>query len=315
MIGTEAGLTRPDLEWARRHFLDHVRSFGPLPAFRCGAQPYGLLPVTSLDLWQPGPEAPRRRTRGSRGCCVALRDNVWRPAAASVRAHRQPPERHPGSGRGSRRRDAHRCGLERVSHPQRVRPAFPAASAAVRRRRAWRTAIRRRSRSCSSSASPGGRGCRGCGMPTGSGPLFSPLVQPGEVSPWRKLEPDYISALLAEPRIEQLILARPDPQAPIGDASLLQMLLRHALLREIAYAAARLQADETGADLAALLRDAELVDLVDRRAADQSLAASARADADRDRRPDHPRVSRDRRPASRRRPLPRWASSARASPT
>ena len=42
----------------------------------------------------------------------------------------------------------------------------------------------------------------------------------------------------------------------------LQMLLRHALLREIAYAAARLQADETGADLAALLRDAELVDLV-----------------------------------------------------
>ena len=40
------------------------------------------------------------------------------------------------------------------------------------------------------------------------------------------------------------------------------MLLRHALLREIAYAAARLQAAETGADLAALLRDAELVDLV-----------------------------------------------------
>ena len=57
MIGTEAGLTRPDLEWARKHFLDHVRSFGPLPAFRCGAQPYGLLPVTSLDLWQPGPDA------------------------------------------------------------------------------------------------------------------------------------------------------------------------------------------------------------------------------------------------------------------
>ena len=40
------------------------------------------------------------------------------------------------------------------------------------------------------------------------------------------------------------------------------MLLRHALLREIADAAARLQADETGADLHGLLRDAELVDLV-----------------------------------------------------
>ena len=87
--------------------------------------------------------------------------------------------------------------------------------------------------------------------------LFSSLVQAGEVSPWRKLEPDYISALLAEPHIEQLILARPDPQAPLAEASLLQMLLRHALLQEIAYAAARLQADETGADLTALLRDAE----------------------------------------------------------
>src|SRR4030095_16298621 len=92
--------------------------------------------------------------------------------------------------------------------------------------------------------------------------LFSSLVQAGEVSPWRKLEPDFISALLAEPHIEQLIQARPDPHAPLSDASLLQMLLRHALLREMAYAAARLQADETGADLAALLRDAELVDLV-----------------------------------------------------
>ena len=48
----------------------------------------------------------------------------------------------------------------------------------------------------------------------------------------------------------------------MSDTSLLQMLLRHALLREIAYAAARLIADETGADLQALLRDAELVDLV-----------------------------------------------------
>ena len=79
--------------------------------------------------------------------------------------------------------------------------------------------------------------------------VFAPLVQAGEVSPWAKLEPNYISALLAEPHIEQLILARPDPHAPLDATSLLQTLLRHALLREIAYAAARLQADETGADL------------------------------------------------------------------
>src|SRR5207344_654791 len=55
---------------------------------------------------------------------------------------------------------------------------------------------------------------------------------------------------------------RADAQSPAGSFSLLQALLRHALLREIAHASARLQADENGADLAALLRDAELVDLV-----------------------------------------------------
>ena len=92
--------------------------------------------------------------------------------------------------------------------------------------------------------------------------MAAPLVQSGEVSPWAKLDPNYISALLAEPHIEQLILARPDPHATDYATSLLQMLLRHALLREIAYAAALLQANETGADLAGLLRDAELVDLV-----------------------------------------------------
>ena len=36
MIGTEAGVTQPDIEWARQHFRDHVRSFGPLPTLRCG---------------------------------------------------------------------------------------------------------------------------------------------------------------------------------------------------------------------------------------------------------------------------------------
>lgn len=33
---------------ARRHFADHVRGMGPLPAVRVGAQPYGVLPATSL---------------------------------------------------------------------------------------------------------------------------------------------------------------------------------------------------------------------------------------------------------------------------
>jgi hypothetical protein len=34
---------------ARRHFIDYVRGRGPLPALRIGRQPYGVLPVISLD--------------------------------------------------------------------------------------------------------------------------------------------------------------------------------------------------------------------------------------------------------------------------
>jgi hypothetical protein len=35
------------LGWARRHFIDHVRAGGPLPAWRVGRQPYGILPVVA----------------------------------------------------------------------------------------------------------------------------------------------------------------------------------------------------------------------------------------------------------------------------
>lgn len=45
-----------NVEWARQHFVDHVRAGGPLPAIRVGKQPYGVLPVTALDLWGGTPE-------------------------------------------------------------------------------------------------------------------------------------------------------------------------------------------------------------------------------------------------------------------
>lgn len=40
------------IEWTREHFAKNVRAAGPLPAIRSGRQPYGLLPVSSLDLWR-----------------------------------------------------------------------------------------------------------------------------------------------------------------------------------------------------------------------------------------------------------------------
>jgi hypothetical protein len=40
----------------RAHFVTHVRGRGPLPAFRTGATPYGVLPVSSLARWTPPPD-------------------------------------------------------------------------------------------------------------------------------------------------------------------------------------------------------------------------------------------------------------------
>jgi hypothetical protein len=45
-----------NVDWARQHFLEHVRAGGPLPTLRVGKQPYGILPVTPLDLWGATPE-------------------------------------------------------------------------------------------------------------------------------------------------------------------------------------------------------------------------------------------------------------------
>src|SRR5207247_1048530 len=42
-----------DLDLWRSFFTRYVRAGGPLPPIRIGRQPYGVLPVTSLDAWQP----------------------------------------------------------------------------------------------------------------------------------------------------------------------------------------------------------------------------------------------------------------------
>lgn len=261
MIGTEAGLTQADGDWARRHFLDHVRSFGPFPTLRCGAQPYGILPVTSLDLWQPATSEPvTAQDAWLKGMLISLRDNVWRTAASSVAriGNRQnPPDPDADladmmrtDGLSSSYRTRNVFGSHFLQHLYRflssgMADSDPAQTALLQRLGiAWRPRLTH------------------LWNADWQWSVSAPLVQSGEVSPWVTLEPNYISTLLAEPHIEQLILARPDPHATDNATSLLQMLLRHALLREIAYAAALLQANETGADLAGLLRDAELVDLV-----------------------------------------------------
>jgi hypothetical protein len=74
----ESPVNDDDIAWAREHFIKYVRATGPLPAIRVGKQPYGFLPVTSLDAWKP----PGAGTQFSRD--VALRDflirlrQIWR---------------------------------------------------------------------------------------------------------------------------------------------------------------------------------------------------------------------------------------------
>ncbi|WP_416840236.1 hypothetical protein [Haloferax sp. DFSO52] len=64
MIGTgpsDTGEGPPSLLWwletYRDHFVGHVRAGGPFQTLRAGTQPYGLLPVSPVDV-QPGDRAP-----------------------------------------------------------------------------------------------------------------------------------------------------------------------------------------------------------------------------------------------------------------
>lgn len=66
-----------DLKLYRDFFITYVRGSGPLPALRVDRQPYGLLPVTSLDLWG-GPNLPIPGLKlGWIDLLRALREN-WR---------------------------------------------------------------------------------------------------------------------------------------------------------------------------------------------------------------------------------------------
>ena len=83
MIGirqtSESPLTDEGIAWVRGHFTDYVRSGGPLPTLRIGKQPYGILPVTSLNAWKPPAAQQSQYARDDvlRGFLIQLRD-IWR---------------------------------------------------------------------------------------------------------------------------------------------------------------------------------------------------------------------------------------------
>jgi hypothetical protein len=75
----ESPLLDEDIAWARQHFIDYVRASGPLPAIRIGKQPYGVLPVTSLDLWKAPAGQDNQFTRDTalQKFLIELR-KIWR---------------------------------------------------------------------------------------------------------------------------------------------------------------------------------------------------------------------------------------------
>jgi len=275
MMGAETGLTMASVDWARDYFQKYVRAGGPFPALRVGAQPYGILPVTSLHQWAGSAgEANAPQEAWLKALLENLRQNVWRPVlgnVARIGLRQGPPDpdadladvmRTDGVSYGYLTRAA--LGRHYVEHVY----AATATSFADYNQQLSQLL---------STTPPRLLGQAGLLQQMAQPPhvakllyaswgregIKAPLVQSGEVSPWVTLQPpNYIGALLNEKKIQTLIGMRPLPSATDGQTSLLQTLLRHSLLREIATAAARIAAPTQGNNLAALLRDLELVDLV-----------------------------------------------------
>jgi hypothetical protein len=262
MVGfAGTGLTLEHLKWAREHFVSNVRAGGPLAALRCGTQPYGVLPVTSLDLWQPaGAQDSIARELWLKSLLGRLRDNIWRPRLGEVArvGRRQSPMDPDADLADVMRTEAISSGYSTRAmlgrhYLQHLR-AFIAedlqASGFIGVQEALTAGIVQRLglpwRPRLASGTYDDRAWR----------VRAPLVQSGEVTPWRALEPSYIAALLQKTRIDELIALQ-----PVAGTSLLHALLRHSLLLEYAFASAQIAGSASG-NVPALLTDAELVDLV-----------------------------------------------------
>jgi hypothetical protein len=271
MIGPAAGPTPAQIDWARQHFIDHVRAAGLLPPLRVGRQPYGILPVTSLNAWVSDSGASDQAMEQSlRALLQSLRDNVWRPVCSKVAriGLRQSLPDNPGAAPDPDSDLVDVMSMDAVSHRLRTRGAFG------RHFFEHLHAIGAKSFGALLAEVDGaGKALlQQLGLlTTPPGPLprlasmFFDDRAHGVSAPWVQadaahsaLQPNYISALLADRKVQTLLAARPNAQT-----SVLQALLRHAALREIADATARIAAGLPGGDLYALLRERELIDLID----------------------------------------------------
>src|SRR4051794_40899605 len=260
LIGLEGtGLTLDAIAWAREHFIANVRAFGPLPTLRVGRQPYGVLPVTPLG-GDPVKIADARE-RWLATTLKVLSDRLWHP--------RVPDVARVGRSDDPAQDLAAVLKSDAVASSYRLRYLFGPRYIDHLRRfigedlngSGWIAAQDSVSRAVLNALGFGWHPrLEDAAYSDGQMAVSAPLVQAGELEGVATLSPNYITMLLADPPLPATETTLPPPMA--APATLLHMLLRHAVQLEYTAAAARHVSKEAGATpLASLLRERELVNL------------------------------------------------------
>jgi hypothetical protein len=244
MLGVgESPLQDADVDWARNHFIRHVRALGPLPALRIGKQPYGLLPVTSLNVWTPkkGEEAQHAQDASLRVFLMRLRD-IWRQSIVEVpRVNRSDD---------SDRDVAEVLSMDGLSAGYSMRSVLGRhytqhLHAFLGHHLDWNTGWWAKQEELTGNIlqmlgltwKP--RLSRATFAPLAQA-LSGPLVQSGPLSETAKLAPDYIALLLNESGAHNLAAMRAESFPEPKPRSLLYALLRHGMLLEYSAAAWRI---------------------------------------------------------------------------
>jgi hypothetical protein len=258
MVGrTQNNLTEDDLSWARAHFINYVRAAGPLPPLRIGRQPYGILPVTSLDNWSPkvGQEAQSARDIFLKDLLLKLRDIVWRPnltEAPCVGRTGDPDadlaEVMGSDGLSSSYSMRSVLGRHYLQHLWWFLGVDMDGAGWWRNQEELTGAILRR------------LGVKWTARLSRAAyadqfyPVKAPLVQTGGLSETAPLAPNYIDSLLTAQSLDGLLTETAPPP------SLLYALLRHSMLLEYANAASRILFN-SGTPRPVLFKDQELIDI------------------------------------------------------
>ena len=253
----ENNLTEDDLSWVRAHFIQHVHAAGPLPTLQIGKQPYGILPVTSLDNWAPetGQEAQQARDLLLKDLLLRLRDRVWRGQVAGT----------PRVGRsGDPDSDlAEVMGSDGLSSSYLVRNLMGRhylqhfwwlLSADLDGKGWWRQQAALTGAILTTLGVRWKPRLRHATYLDEFFPVTSPLVQADGLTGTAPLTANLIDRLLAAPNLETLLTESAPP------ASLLDALLRHSMLLEYANAASR-SLSNNGTAAPVLFKDQELIDI------------------------------------------------------